>query len=141
MKIYNIQKYKQPNFGIKYVNKKAWSPNALKAFEQSEILKSIDEKYPEASVAYANFSDNNGIANTETVHTIIMDIKLAKDKIFRWNLSSHFENIPEKYLIKDLKTMTLEFVERKAMPITNPIEKVAVNSKQNPITSFLRKIF
>lgn len=147
MQINKIQQNNQPNFGIKYLNKKAWNNDVLKAFENSKLLKGIDKKYPEAEVYYIKISENESLINTELVHTLVTDIKLAKDKFFRWNLSSYSENVPEKHFIKDLSKMTLEDVENRSAKKLSPLSSIEItidnkkSKNENEIINFLRKIF
>ena len=140
MKVNNIQNTNQTNFGIKYVNKKAWNADVLSAFEKSKILEKIDEKYPNANVYYKKLSGEEDIVNGEMIHTLVMDIKLEKDKFFRWHLSSHFEKYPEKTLIRELKTLTMDDVESGSAEKLSPIMSITVY-KQNPIKAFLKKLF
>ncbi|MBR6127380.1 hypothetical protein IKQ21_06820 [bacterium] len=135
MRVDNVQN--SPCFGIKYSNKEVWSPKTLKAFENSELLKSIDKKYPNASVRYTKISGEDGFGNSDFFHTLILDIKLLKGKIFRWNISSHSEDVPDKLFINDLEKMTLEDIEHHAEPILKPSDRIFVNvDKQNPIKAF-----
>ena len=130
----------ETTFGIKYMNKKAWNKDVLNAFENSKLLKSIAEEYPNATVKYTKTSEEESFINSEIIHTLIMDIKLAKNKFFRWHLSSHKEDVPEKELIKELETMTLvdltNSVTDKLMPLST-IEITPV--KQNSIVAFFKK--
>ena len=132
----------ETTFGIKYLNKKAWNKDVLKAFENSKFLKSIDEKYPKAAVEYAKISEEESIANSEMLHTLIMDIKLAKNKFFRWHLSSHSENVPEQELIKELEDLSLTKAELGTAEKLMPLSTIEITPfKQNPIAAFFRKMF
>ena len=140
MRIDNVQN--SPCFGIKYSNKGDWSPKVLKAFENSEILKSIDKKYPDASVRYTKISGEDCFGNSDFFHTLILDIKLVKGKIFRWNVSSHSEEVPVKLFINDIGKMTLQDVERQAEPIFKPSDRISINfDKNNPIKAFFKNLF
>ena len=140
MKVDNIQN--SPSFGIKYSNKEAWSPKVLKAFENSELLKSIDKKYPDAAVRYTKISEEDCFGNSDFFNTLILDIKLLKGKIFRLNVSSHSEEVPVKLFINDIGKLTLEDVERHAEPIFKPSDRISVNfDKKNPIKAFFKNLF
>lgn len=132
----------ETSFGIKFSNKNAWNKDVLKAFENSKLIKSIDEKYPKATVEYAKVSEEESFGNSEIIHTLIMDIKLAKDKFFRWHLSSHRENVPEKELIKELEDLSLTKVELDSVEKLMPLSTIEITSiKQNPIAAFFKKLF
>lgn len=141
MKINNIQNTNQTSFGIKYANKKAWDKKVLAAFENSKILQDINEKYPKAEVRYTKISGEESIANSEIIHTLLMDIKLAENKFFRWHLSSHNETFPEQHLKYELKTLKLKDVEEGAAETLTPIMTIDVKYKQNPVKAFFQKIF
>ena len=141
MEINKVQNHNQTSFGIKYANKKAWNKDVLFAFEKSNVIKEIDKKYPEAKVHYLKMSGEESLANSEIIHTLIMDVELAKNKLYRWMLSSHTENVPEKHLIKDFENLTLNNIEESSAEKLSPIESISINYKQNPIKAFLSKIF
>lgn len=141
MQINKIQNVNQASFGIKYKNKKAWNKDVLKAFEESKIFKDINEKYPDAEVRYTKISGEDSIANSEIIHTLLMDIKLAENKIFRWHLSSHSEMFPEQHLKYELKILRLKDIEEGAVEKLNPISTLSIKYKQNPIKAFFQKIF
>jgi len=141
MRVNKLQENNQTTFGIKYTNKRAWNKDVLAAFQNSKLLAKVDEKYPNAKVYYTKFSGEESIANSEILHTLMKDIELEKDKLFRWNLSSHFEKFPEKSLIRELKRLTLKDVEAQAAEKLFPIETIPVNYKRNPIKAFFQKIF
>lgn len=142
MKVNNVQNHNHTSFGIKYVNKNAWNKDVLAAFEKSNVLKEINETYPKAKVKIAKLSGEEDPANSEEIHTLVMDIQLAKEKFFRWHLSSHTEKVPEKHLIKDLETLTMNDVEQRSAARLSPIMSVEVFvTKQNPIKAFFKRIF
>ena len=129
-----------PAFGIKYVNKQAWNADVLKAFENSKLVEEIDNKYKDAVVRYIKVSGEDSIINEEFIHTLVLDIKLSADKLFRWNLSSHFESVPEKQLINDLEGLSLKTVEKESVESVGPLEIMEVRpKKENPIKSFLKR--
>ena len=141
MQINKIQSNNQIGFGIKFINKSAWNKDVLQSFENSNLLKSINEKYPKAEVHYMKMSGEDSIANSEIIHTLLMDIKLDDKKFFRWTLSSYTENVPEKELAKSLKTMTVDDVEKYAQEDLRPLIKYEVRYRKNPIIEFFKKIF
>ena len=59
-------------------------------------------------------------------------------KFFRWNISSHSENFPEKVLIEELPSMTIEKIENDSVEKLTTIE---IKTKQNPIKAFFQKLF
>ena len=141
MRINKIQSNNQTGFGIKFINKSAWNKDVLQSFENSNLFKSLDKKYPNAEVYYMKMSGEDSIANSELIHTLLMDIKLEDNKIFRWTLSSHTENVPEKELAKSLKTMTIEDVDNYAKEDIRPIVKYDVRYRKNPLIEFFKKLF
>ncbi len=141
MQINKIQNANQTSFGIKYVNKKAWNKDVLKAFEESKIFRDINNKYPDAEVRYTKISGEDSIANSEIIHTLLMDIKLAENKNYRWHLSSHSEMFPEQHLKYELKILSLKDIEKSAAEKLSPIYTLDINYKQNPIKAFFQKIF
>lgn len=141
MQTNKIQNVNQTNFGIKYKNKKSWNKGVLKAFEESKIFRDINAKYPNAEVRYTKISGEESIANSDIIHTLIMDIKLAKNKIYRWHLSSHSEMFPEQHLKYELKTLKLKDIEESAVEALTPLSALNINYKQNPIKTFFQKIF
>ncbi len=141
MQIDKIQNSNQTSFGIKYKNKKAWDKSVLKAFEESRIFRDINKKYPNAEVRYTKISGEDSIGNSEIIHTLLMDIKLDKNKIFRWHLSSHSEMFPEQHLKYELKTLSLKDIEKAATEVLAPIYTLNIKYKQNPIKAFFQKIF
>ena len=49
----NVQKIDNtPNFGIKYVKPRKWNSNVLDTLMKSNLVKQIDNKYPNAQVKY-----------------------------------------------------------------------------------------
>jgi len=137
-----VEKYNNsPNFGIRYTNKGSWNLKVLKTFESSNLLKEIDSKYPEAQVTYYKLNNARDLVNDEPISTLSMIIKLAENKIYHWNLSSHSQNIPETHLEKAIKELTLEDVERQAATGIKPLEMITVIKKSNPITRFFKNLF
>lgn len=141
MQINKIQNNGQTSFGIKYTNKQAWNKDVLKAFENSNLYKSLNEKYPDAKARYIKISGEDSIANSEIIHTLIMDLELAKNKFFRWNISSHNENFPEKVLIEELPSMTIEKIENDSVEKLTPLTTIEIKTKQSPIKRFFQKLF
>ena len=137
-----VEKYNNSqSFGIRYTNKGSWNAKILKTFENSKLLKEIDNKYSQAQVTYYKLNNAQDFANDERVSTLSMIIKLAENKIYHWNLSSHNQNIPEKYIEQALNELTLEDVEKQAMPALKPLEAITVIKKSNPIIRFFKNLF
>ena len=141
MIINSVQNTNRTTFGIKYANKKAWDKRVLAEFENSKIFRDINKKYPNAEVRYTKISGEDSIGNAEIIHTLLMDIELAKDKFFRWHLSSHNEMFPEQHLKYELKTLNLKDIEEGAAEALAPITTIDIKYKQNPIKAFFQKIF
>ena len=120
---------------------KAWNKDVLKAFENSNLYKSLNEKYPDAKARYIKISGEDSIVNSEIIHTLIMDLELTKNKLFRWYMSSHTENIPEKFLMKELPDMTIEGIEKSSVEKLTPLTTIEIKTKQNPIKAFFQKLF
>lgn len=123
----------QPNFGIKCVNKKAWNPKVLEAFEKSNLVKEINIKYPKAEAHYNKINDADfSIINTDDEYTTILDIILQRDKKYRWNLTSHAESVPDKHLIEKLKTITLKEVEDNSSQTIQPYATIKITKIKKP---------
>ena len=100
----------QPNFGIKYVNKSAWNREVLRTFENSTLLKEIDKKFPEATVAYSKsykFKPNN----YDKIHTLMINFQLAEGYGYKWTLSSSKEEEPDKMFQKFVNEKKLDSLE------------------------------
>ena len=134
----------QPNFGIKCVNKKAWNPKVIEAFEKSNLVKEINTKYPKAEAHYYKINDADfSIINTDDEYTTMLDIILQHGKKYRWNLTSHTESIPDKHLIEKLKTITLKEVEDNSyqnLPPYATIEIIHIK-KPNMFKRLYNKLF
>ena len=128
----------QPSFGIKYLNKQAWNSKALKTFENSALLKNLDKKYPNASVAYNKFYEEDPFG-FEPTHTLVAVFKLAKNQVFRWTLSSHRAEVPEQEFVKFIKETTLVDVENKSVTELAPLTTLEVK-KVSKIKEFFNKI-
>ena len=139
MKVQSVNN--EPNFGIKCINKKAWNPKVLEAFENSKLIKEIDAKYPNASAYYNKINEAEfDMVNCEDIYTTIFDILLDSGKKFYWNLSSYSKNIPDEHLINDLQTLTLEKVEKMADTKRPPIATTEIK-KPNIFQRFFNKLF
>ena len=104
----------QPNFGIRYVNKNAWNPNVLKAFEASKLLKGIDAKYPEAAILYTKTVQGD-VFGKYPEHTLTAKLQLAKNMVYRWTHSSSKEDAPDIKFLNFIKNATVEEVENKSV--------------------------
>lgn len=129
------------SFGIKYVNKASWNPDVLKAFENSKLLKEIDQKYREASVRCVKLSSEESLINSDMIHTLFFDIRLTKDKIYKWDLSSHQEFAPENELVRTIKSLSLKNIEQEAINDSKPLIKPKEKRWNNPIVAFFSKLF
>ena len=126
----------QLNFKINYQNKKAWDAKLLKAFDNSNLVKQINKKYPEAEVV-ANempkqklFDERNDI-----IHAVDIVISLTKDKLFRWRYGSYNPQEPSKYFLYELDNMTLENIEK------HSVNKPVVTKKQNFLIRVFKNLF
>ena len=140
MNISKVSYQNEPSFGIKYLNKGQWDKKVLKTFEESNLLKTIDKKYPNASVIYNKFYEFE-----DDTHTLVAKLNLAKDKFFRWTLSSHNEEVPKKHFIDFINTATLEDVENKAVFELKPMTTISIKSVKSTffekVKSFFGKLF
>ena len=129
----------QPSFGIKYLNKQSWNPKVLKTFENSALLQNLDKKYPNASVVYNKFYEEDAFG-FEPMHTLVAVFKLAKNQVFRWTLSSHRSEVPEEEFMKFIKETTLADVENKSVTELTPLTTLEVK-KVSKMKEFFNKIF
>ena len=140
MNIPNVSYQNEPSFGIKYMNKGQWDKNVLKIFEKSNLLKTIDNKYPSASIIYNKFYDFE-----DEAYTLMAKLNLAKDKSFRWTLSSHNEEVAKRHFIDFINTANLEDIEKKAVaelkPMTTISIKPVISTFFKKVKSFFGKLF
>ena len=138
MKISQIdnQLISQPSFGIKYKNRNAWIPQLLKSFENTNLVKELDRKYPEAEVFVREMPKLDKISETkEKIYTVDIVIGLVKDRIFRWRYGSYNPQEPLKYFLYEFDEMTLKDMERHSVKGVLPEEKTGL------IKNILSKIF
>ena len=76
MRVDKVSQQNNTNFGIKYLNKEVWNKQALETFEKSNLLKSIDQKFPKAEIFINKFHDYE-----DESHTLSAFLKLGKDKL------------------------------------------------------------
>lgn len=124
------------SFGIKIPNRKAWDKNVLKAFENSDLVKQIDKKYPKATASYDKFFDWE-----DETYTVVSQINLKKDKNFRWTLSSHSESFPDNQFVKFLKSTNLEEVEDKSVKTLEPMITVEVTQVKPSLKDRIKNFF
>lgn len=124
------------SFGIKIPNRKAWDKNVLKAFENSDLVKQIDKKYPDAVASYDKFFDWE-----DETYTVVSQINLKKDKNFRWTLSSHSESFPDNQFVKFLKSTNLEEVEDKSVETLKPMITVEVTQVKPSLKDRIKNFF
>ena len=124
------------SFGIKIPNRKAWDKNVLKAFENSDLVKQIDKKYPDAVASYNKFFDWD-----DETYTVVSQLKLNKDKNFRWTLSSHSESFPDNQFVKFLKSTNLEEVEDKSVKTLEPMITVEVTQVKPSLKDRIKNFF
>lgn len=140
MNISKVSYQNEPSFGIKYLNKGQWDKKVLKTFKESNLLKAIDKKYPNASVIYNKFYEFE-----DDTHTLVAKLNLAKDKFFRWTLSSHNEEVPKKHFIDFVNTATLEDIENKAVTELKPMTTISIKPVKSTfsekVKNFLGKLF
>ena len=124
------------SFGIKIPNRKAWDKNVLKAFENSDLVKQIDKKYPKATASYDKFFDWE-----DETYTVVSQINLKKDKNFRWTLSSHSESFPDNQFVKFLKSTNLEEVEDKSVETLKPMVTVEITQVKPSLKDRIKNFF
>lgn len=132
----------QPGFGLTYINKSAWNKDILRTLEKSKLAKDIDKKYPVAFASYTKIMEKNPFNDDPNYH-ISFILKLAKNKIWNFNIDSHSSEGANKALISVLKSKKLEDLEREAKPTIKSLrESVEINyNEENPIRRFFRKLF
>ena len=136
MNIPKISYQNDPSFGINYLNKPQWDKKVLRAFEKSNLLESIDKKYSFASISYDKFYE----FESET-HTLAVILKLTKEKLFRWTLSSHNEDVPKKHFIDFINKTNLEEIESKSTENFEPLFKVTVTPIKQSFFERVKKLF
>ena len=103
MQIQNINN--SPNFVIKYIKPRKWNPDVLDTLIKSDLVKQIDNKYPNAKVTY--LSGYSGMyPNTK---------RPFSNLYFSLDTSCSKLDIGAKYddeLVKIIKSATLEDLEK-----------------------------
>ena len=136
MNIPKLSHQNEPNFGIKYLNKPQWDKKVLRTFEKSNLLESIDKKYSFASIKYDKFYEFES-----DTHTLAVVLKLTKEKLFRWTLSSHNKDVPKEHLINFINTTSLEEIESKSTETFEPLFKVTVTPIKQSFFERIKKLF
>ena len=124
------------SFGIKIPNKNNWNKNALAALENSKLVKQIDKKYPDAVASYDKFFDWE-----DETYTVVSQLKLNKDKSFRWTLSSHSESFPDNQFVKFIKSADLKEVEDKSVKTLEPVATIEVTVVKPSLKDRIKNIF
>lgn len=133
----------QPNFGLTYINKSTWNKDILKTLEKSKLVKDIDKKYPVAYASYTKIREENPFNGEPNFHLSFI-LKLAKNKIWNFNIDSHSSEGVNKALISELKNKKLEEIEKEAKPTIQSLrETIEIKNKEegNPITRFFKRLF
>lgn len=137
MQVSRVSQQNNTNFNaIKYVNKGVLNKQALEAIENARVLESIEKKYPNAAIIFDKFYDYE-----DETHTLLANIKLAKNKNYRWTLSSHREEVPNEHFINFIKTASLEEIENNAVEKLDPIGSVKIIPKTPSLIDRIKKIF
>ena len=134
-----------PSFGMNFVNKGNWNERFLKSFENSQLVKDIDKKYPEAVVKYIKVAEDD-MADSDTNFRSTLFIKLAKDKICKYFIDSHTSRGADNAMSQLINTKTLADVEKDAAKtvdysITSYSDISIKPKKSNPVIDMLRRIF
>ena len=125
----------EPSFGIRYKNKKFWDKKTLKTFEDSELLKEINKKYPNATVSLRKYSE---IDEYNIWHMMFLEIALTSQKIYSWGLASLDTISPSIQLVKKLNSLTLSQIEKKAITNNNSTQNNKLNILNTIFNKFLR---
>ena len=106
----NQQQYK-PTFQMKYMFKKYWQPDILKALEESKLVKDIDKRYPDARAYFDSYVTDQRVNNTSVI------IKLDKKTTFKISALRKYINNPkedfpaiDKFLIERIKNASFQDV-------------------------------
>ena len=132
----------QPNFGIRYINKKMWNRKFAKSFEQLDLTKQIDEKYPKASASYRKIAETDIDIPKPNFH---LDFRISLNKNKTWNVSFDDKSSAktDKALLEKLNNITLSDIEKEYVTkykMKKIFSSEARVSKQNVIVSKFRKI-
>ena len=143
MKIHNVNSVNNTSFGLKCIKPERWNKEAYNTLINSNLVKEIDKKYPNASANYFLFRKED-IVNDEPIYTLLFDLNLGKNKIWHFWLDSHNELALPKELTNRLKKLTLEKVESDINKGTLKYKPIEINIEpveKNPIKRFLKKWF
>ena len=134
-----------PSFGMNYVNKGNWNERFLKSFENSQLVKDIDKKYPKAVAKYIKVAEDDMADSESNFHSTLF-IKLAKDKICKYFIDSHTSKGADNAMTQLIADKTLADIEKDAvkdvdLSITSYTDFSVKPIKSNPIMDMLRRIF
>lgn len=102
-------------FKMNCIKPESWNKEVLKVFEQSNIVKEIDKKYPKASANYFFFEHYKESAEKDIpqtiLRTLLFDINLAPKKIWHCRFDSDTKEGPIQKLINEINSYSLANIE------------------------------
>lgn len=106
---------KNVNFGVNFVNKPQWNKELLNTLEKSNLVKSIDEKYPDAFIKYSKH-DVTGVdlANDEPNYLASLVFGLDSRNVTAYNINSHTSEGADRALNAYMRGVSLADVEKRA---------------------------
>lgn len=112
MKIDNSNSsHNNPSFQMRYMLKKYWNPDILKAVEESKLVKEIDSRFPAAQAYFDSFITDQRVNKTAVI------IKLDKNITFKISAARKYINNPKedfpainKHLIERIQNASFEDV-------------------------------
>lgn len=133
------------NFGINIINKEKWSKRVLETVENSKVVKSIDEKYPKASVNYSKIelTDLDPV-NSEPNFLVSLIFDLEKGKVSTVNMNSHSSDGADSAVRRYMDVVTLEELEKKAKTereFPSFTTEITPKKEENRVGRFLSGLF
>ncbi len=135
------------NFGVNFINKPKWNKELLKTLENSELVKNIDKKYPDAFIKYLKHDVTNmDLANDEPNFLASLVFGLDKDHVTAYNINSHTSEGADRALKTYIMGVSLKNIEKRARQTDENLDytisiKPIYNKKLNIFKNFISKIF
>lgn len=133
------------NFGIRFIDKPSWNKELLSTLENSRLVKSIDNKYPNASVEYFKTNLTGfDLANDESNYMSTLIFRLADKKVSTFHINSHSSEGADRALNSYVSGMTFEKIEEKAKEDVEKMNfsvQITPIKKPNPVSRFFKRLY
>ena len=133
----------QPVFGIKFINKQMWNGNFIKSFEQLDLVKQIDKKYPKASASYRKTIETDVTGSKPNYH-LNFKINLKNNRERTFIVDSESSSSADNSLLNILKNISIVDIEKessKKRRIQRIFSGETRMEKLNPIAAEFKKLW